>query len=276
MFVAMNILGLVAPPVPDDTSSPAPSHARASFAAMATVVSPPPYSPAPAYTPVPIAPLPAKPPVFVTSALSASDPNGVWSVYLTYPGFEVGTTPWAQQLNDEIYADVLARASQWEAGPASLPVTPGKRNTLVGSFEEELLTPALASFTETWSDDSSPNGVALGVRTLNYDLSTGQQMDLSQIFIDSPTALVLISTYVQEHLSDMLGPNYDASIAIPGTNPTPENYNNWALTPTGMKITFGQNQVQYRANPLPELVVPWSTLHPVMSHTGPVAQMAGL
>ena len=274
MFVAMNVLGATAPPVLD-TSSPSPIHATPTFATVAATVSPPLYSPAPVYTAVPPAPLPAKAPVFVNSALSASDPTGVWSVYLAYPGFLIGTTPWAQQINEDIYADVVARAAKWEAGPASIPSASGKRNTLEGAFEEELLTPGLASFTETWSDDSSPNGVALGVETLNYDLSTGQRMDLSQIFIDAPTALVLISSYVQAQLSDMLGPNYDASIAIPGTNPTPENYDSWALTPVGMKIIFGQNQVQYRANPLPTVVVPWSTLRPVMSHTGPVAQMVG-
>jgi hypothetical protein len=274
MFVAMTVLGAVAPPVVDDTS-PSPVHPTPSFGAVGATASPPLYSPAPVYTAVPSMPLPAKPPLLVTSALTAADPNGIWRVYLAYPGFVVGTTPWAQQMDDEIFADVQARASQWEAGPASLPQASGQRNTLVGACVEELLTPALASFTETWSDDSSPNGVALGVKTLNYDLGTGQQLDLSQIFIDPQTALALISSYVQGHLSDMLGPDFDASIAIPGTNPTPDNYDNWAITQSGIKITFGQNQVQFRADPLPQIVVPWSTLRPVMAPAGLVAQMTG-
>jgi hypothetical protein len=138
-----------------------------------------------------------------------------------------------------------------------------------------LLSPALASFTLTWTDDSSNGEPGLGVQTLSYDLATGQRIQFNPLFIDSKTALAAISADVLPMLQAELGADYDTTLAVEGASPLPANYTHWALTPDGMEIIFSQFQVAPGKNKLPSVVIPWATLKPLMINSGPVATLAG-
>jgi hypothetical protein len=273
VFLAMNVLVTAAPvavdlsPSPSTSASPSlpASPSALPFASATSVV-----------TPAPTASLPDYPPTFVNSAVSATDPNGVWDVYLRYPAFVKGTTPWAESIDSSILTDVQTRAAQWEEGPASNRQAPGKVNTLYGSFTTELLTPALASFTLTWEDNSSPSGPVTGVETLNFDLGTGQRIAFEDLFTDPQAALAAVSAKALSLLQVELGASYEPTIAVEGTSPAPANYVNWALTQAGIKITFDPYQVSSSGTELPTVVVPWASLLPVMVPTGPVAALAGL
>jgi hypothetical protein len=271
VFVAMNVL-VTAAPVPID-QSPSPSvSALPSFPSTPSIL---PASVTSIQTPAQTASLPAGRPTIVNSALSASASNRAWTVYLGYPAFVEGTTPWADDIDADILGELQTRAAQWEQGPAANRQAGAKVNTLSGTFTTELLTPALASFTMTWVDDSSPSGPGTSVETLNYDLSTGQRIAFDDLFIDSSNALAVISSAAVPLLQQELGADYDPSIAVDGTAPSPSNYDNWSLTPSGMKITFAVGQVSSRGPTLPAIVVPWSSLRQVMVQTGPVATLAG-
>ena len=273
VFVAMNLMAISAPVAVarsyPPTASPAPS-----FPGSPSVL-PIASTTATLMTAPPQAPLPAKPPVLVNSAVSAADPNGVWVVYLAYPAFLAGTTPWAETMNDDMLTELQARAAQWESGPASIPRTDGLPNKLIGTFETELLTSALASFTLTSIDYSFAVTPATSVETLNYDLSTGQRIGFSELFTVPAVALKVISTAALPMLQAELGADYDPSVAVEGTSATPDNYNHWALRSSGLKITFSENQVITRPGLLPTVIVPWGVLRPVMIQTGPVARLAG-
>jgi hypothetical protein len=240
VFVAMNLLAISAPVAVGrsypPTASPAPS-----FPGSPSVL-PLASSTAIVTTPRP-AQLPGKKPVIVNSAVSATDPKGAWVVYLAYPAFLAGTTPWAETFNDDILTELQARAAQWESGPAAIPRTSGVVNKLTGTFQTELLTSALAAFTLTWVDDSSTDGPVTNVETVNYDLSTGQRIGFDELFTVPAVALKVISTEAVPMLQAELGAEYDPSIAVEGTSATADNYNHWALRSSGLKITFGENQV---------------------------------
>jgi hypothetical protein len=272
VFLAMNVLVSAVPIVTDTSPSPNASTAP-SFAAPASV--PPLPTPTSPRSAAPIVSLPAGGPTIINSPVSATDPGGAWNVYLLYPAFEEGTTPWAATINADILGEVQTRALQWEAGPAAYRPASGKVNTLVGSFKTELLSPALASFTLTWTDDSSTSAPILGVQTLTYDLGTGLRVQFNPLFLDPKAALTVISGYAQSMLQAQLGADYDASIAAGGTSPLPANYTHWALTPDGMKFIFSQYQVAAAKDKLPEIVIPWETLKPLMINSGSVAQLAG-
>jgi hypothetical protein len=164
------------------------------------------------------APLPGKAPTLVNSAVSAVDPNGAWVVYLAYPAFLAGTTPWAETINDDILTELQARAAQWESGPAAIPRAPGVVSKLTGTFATELLTSALASFTLTWVDDSSDEVPATNVETLNFDLSTGSRIGFDDLFADPAVALKIISTAAVSMLQNELGLDYDPAVALEGTS----------------------------------------------------------
>ena len=273
VFAAMNILVTVPPPLID--GSPSPS---------ASVVPTPPASPtAVAFvtttalvTPAPTASLPVSGPTIVHSAVSATDPNNAWTVYISYPAFEEGTTPWAPQIDADLRTEFEATAAQWEQGPAATRQAGAKMNSLTSSFTTELLSPALASFTLAWVDDSTPGDSArLTFETLNFNMGTGQRIGFNDLFVDSSTALALISSESAALLQEQLGAGYEPSTAVDGTSPSPTNFRNWALTPGGLKITFGEHQVTSRDGLTPSIVVPWESLRPVLMQTGPVAKLAG-
>jgi hypothetical protein len=272
VFVAMNIL-VTAPPVGIARSpSPSPSALTSfpdtlSFVPLVPVV--------PSDTPAPTASLTNQQPRFVHSVINESDPGGVWTVYLSYPAFILGETPWAQTIDTDIRGETSIRAAQWEAGPAADRRAPGKTNTLIGTFTTEMVTPTLASWTLTWVDDSSAGGPVSGVETLNYDLGTGQRIVLDDIFIDSTSAITVMSDLAPGLLKSQLGADYVATVVNEGTSPLSTNWDHWALTKTGLKITFAQYQVA-RGTAMPSIIVPWNQLESVMNPTGPVAKLAGL
>ncbi len=271
VFVVMNVLVTWAPIA---VSSPSASaSAGPSFAATPSFV--PSATPTPFITPAPTASLPATRPTIIRSAVSASDPNGAWTVYLLYPTFLAGSTPWADSINADVGGEMDTRAVQWEQGPAANREPGAKRNTLYGSFTTEFLTPALASFTVTWTDETASATPGLNVETFTYDLGTGQRLAFGDVFPDFTSALAVISTSSRGLLEDEFGVNFDPSIAVDGTSPSAANFANWAVTPAGIRFTFAQYQVSARADELPTIVVPWSTLKPVLAETGPVGILAG-
>jgi hypothetical protein len=270
VFIAMNVLVTWAP-ISEASPSPSPSPGP-TFPVTPSIL--PEVTNTPFLTPPPSASVPPARPVIIKSAVSASDPLGAWKVYLAYPTFRPGTTPWAEQMNADVNDEMQTRVLQWENGPAANP-RPGKLNTLYGSFVTDLLTPELASFTITWADDSNPGAVQLGVETLSYDLSTGQRLAFDDLFPDATTALATISLKTRSLLADQLGAAYDPSIAEVGTSPTTTNFTNWALSTVGVIFVFPQYQVTDRADLQPTVVVPWETLRPVIVQSGPLATLAG-
>jgi hypothetical protein len=273
VFVAMNILVTAAPVVLSSTPTPAGSYLPVFAATPSAVLD---ASPTVTDSPLAIASLPVKRPTIVNSAVTAKGAGDAWEVYLSYPAFLPGTTPWAQQMNLDIYSEIQTRADKWEASGVTDPRVGGGPNKLEGSFTTELLTPALASFTLTWVDNSTPGGDALGVETINYDLSTGQRLGYDSVFADPQTAFVFMSGSALPQLSVELGDAYDPQLAVPGTSPEPEHYRHWALKPNGIKITFDQNQVVLSDKELPWVIVPWEAVVTVMNKTGPIAQLAGI
>lgn len=273
VFVAMNVL-VTAVPIQIDRSTPTPfptpTFEVTPSASLLLVPT------RPVYTPAPTASLPSSVPTIVHPAVSDKDPGGVWVVYLSYPAFAEGTTPWAAQMNADILDDLQARAAQFESGPASIRQAVGKVNTLTGTSTTELLTPSLASFTLTFVEDTTPGYTRTTVETLNIDLGTGQQIGFEDVFADSQAALALISAQARPLLQAELGTAYDPVAVAGGTTATLDNFRGWALTESGLRVTFAQSQVAAAEVGLPSVVVPWSILKSGMVPTGPVAHIAGL
>jgi hypothetical protein len=274
VFVAMNVL-VSAAPLALNLNSGSPSGSVApSLRGSPTAL--PFATDTPFSTAAPSASVPDFRPTIVTSAASATDPNGVWRVYLAYPAFVPGTTPWADVINADIGGEIQTRAAQWQQGPAANPQVARKVNTLSGTFKTELLTSALSSFTLTWVDDSSASQPAASVETINLDMSTGQRIAFDDLFADPDAALAVMSGAAQDQLVEELGLAYDRATVTDGTSPSRTNFINWALTAAGIKITFAQHQVATGFSGLPSVMVPWASLRSTMVQTGPVAKLAGL
>jgi hypothetical protein len=223
----------------------------------------------------PTAPLPTTNPVVINSVIDERDPAGVWVVYVLYPSFKEGTTPWAPAINADIRAEMDALATRFEDGPAADRQAPKKVNTLFSTFTRDLVTPALTSFTLTWTADVVPNYPETGAISINYDMGTGQTITFADVFDDYQTALALFSQKAPALLQAKLGSDYDQTMAADGTSPILSNYPNWGLTGAGLKLTFPPDTVAPVTRGWVSIVIPWSALKPIMIQTGPVAQLAG-
>ena len=271
VFVVMNVLVTWAPiavATPSPSASVAPSFGPSPSPAEVVTASP-------SATPAPTASLPAAKPTLIRSAVSASDPHGAWTVYLLYPTFQAGSTPWADAIDAQMTDEMQGRAVQWEQGPAANRKPSARINSLSGSFTTELLTPSMASFTLAWTDKTADLTPGLGVETLTYDLSTGQRLAFSDVFPDATAALAVLSVTARTMLQDQMGTGYDPSVAVDGTSPSTANFSNWAVTPSGIRFTFAQYQVTAHPDAQPSIVIPWAILKPVMVQTGPLAALAG-
>jgi len=204
------------------------------------------------------------------------DPNRVWFVVWRYPQFRDGSTPLAGPMNQDILDEVNTRIAVFVSGPAAVQQAPGKTNNLTGSYSVDLVSWDLVSLTLKWVDDTVPGYTATNIETLNYELDTGERLDLSQLFTDGQAALAIMSQQSQTQLHRILGSKYDPVIVEGGTAPVAASFNNWALTSGGLKITFAESQVAPRTAGMPSVLIPWSSLTSVMQPNGPVARLAGI
>lgn len=104
--------------------------------------------------------------------------------------------------------------------------------------------------------------------TLNYDLGQGRELALGDLFLPNSDYLNAISNFCSTELSKQ--PFFDGAFTT-GTDPTPENYRSWNITPEGLLITFDEYQVApYAAGPQ-QVLVPWAELQKLIDPQGVLA-----
>jgi hypothetical protein len=253
----------------------APSESPAATPTIAPVAPSALASPTQTASPVMTVPLPSTMPVILTIYTGAHDPDRLWFVVWRYPQFRTGSTPLASVMNQDILDEVSTQIATFEDGPAAVEQLPGKTNNLTGSFTVDMLSPDLASLTLKWVDDTSPGHPSTTIETLNYALNSGQRLDFDQIFLDTQAAVAIISQQSKAQLRRSLGKGYNATVVDAGAAAVPDNFDNWALTPAGLKVTFAEFQVGTYAAGMPSVLIPWASLKSVMQPDGPAARLAG-
>lgn len=102
---------------------------------------------------------------------------------------------------------------------------------------------------------------------LNYDLSQGKELALSDLFISNSNYLELISDYCVNSLTNQFGTD---GFFADGAKPTLENYSNWNVRSDGVLITFEKYQVAPGAAGSPEVLVPYNELESAIEPEGPL------
>lgn len=107
----------------------------------------------------------------------------------------------------------------------------------------------------------------------NYDLNTGRELKLAELFKSNSDYLKVISDHAMKELAEQLGPDPDMDWIREGAGPKEENYKSWNLSPKGLEINFDPYQVSsYAAGPR-EVVIPLSVLKDVINPNGPLGKM---
>lgn len=92
---------------------------------------------------------------------------------------------------------------------------------------------------------------------LNYDLESGQKIELADLFRPDVDYLQILSEYSRTVLARKLA---DKQQMLQGTEPLPENFKNWNIKPYGLMITFDEYQVAPSAYGPKTVLIPYSAI----------------
>lgn len=105
---------------------------------------------------------------------------------------------------------------------------------------------------------------------LNYDLETGQVLELTDLFEADAPYLDMLSSACIKDLKQRGRLDWEE-----GALPNAENYRVWNITPDGLLITFDEYQVApYAAGPQ-SVTVPYDLLRPLLRADSPLQRVTG-
>ena len=103
--------------------------------------------------------------------------------------------------------------------------------------------------------------------TLNYDLDSGEEMELSEVFKPDADYLTILSNYSRDILSRKVK---DQQMMLNGTEPKADNFSKWNIKPYGLSITFDEGTVAPRVYGTQTVLIPYSALKEVVSPDSPL------
>ena len=178
-----------------------------------------------------------------------------------------------QTLRNVAVKDVAGFKKDFEA-PEQRMETSGSSYDL--EYAIELATNDLVSITfyvDTYYEGAAhPMHVSF---TFNYDLNSGRELKLADLFKPNSDYLKPISDYAIKSVKKELGPESDSEWIETGAGAKQENYKSWAITRRGLKVTFDPYQVASYAEGPHEVVVPFSVLKNVIDSDSPLTRITG-
>jgi hypothetical protein len=179
----------------------------------------------------------------------------------------------ADTVNSVLKSDAAAtiRHFQADAVSAGAPVRGLAPTSATQTFSVSLARPSLLSLGELYGQYNT--GAAHPIATLTtftFDLRTGHRYRLADLFRPGSRWLQALSTQSRRMLRARF---HDASLdefIDPGTTPSAANFSAWELLPSGLRITFQEYQVAPYALGMPSIVIPWSTLRPMLAANAPI------
>jgi hypothetical protein len=206
----------------------------------------------------------------VTLTSVPSQDNGQptsYQITIQTPTLTGSDDPRVKKFNDEVTALIANAVADFKNNLTQMPPTP---LSVSSSFDVkyELLSPAGNIFSIKFDTMGYVSGAAHPYHlsyTFNYDLEKGNDVALSDLFLQGADYLGTISQYCAAQLSTR---DIDFKDFSQGADPTPENYKNWNITSNGLMITFDEYQVApYAAGPQ-VVTVPYSELKSLIDPKG--------
>jgi len=215
---------------------------------------------------------PAKPLLLDNHALVDSGSNPDYSLEVNYPQFSDPPNPQLQAFNQyshqkagelfDSYRNEILN-SQGTPDPNFQP-TFMKATYQVTNGTDGLLS-ILYTVADYWSGAAHPNQYA---RVLNFNLITGQEIALADLFLPGTNYLQAISDYCVTDLKKQ-----DRLMFEAGAQPTSDNYQNWNITPNGLQISFDPYQVGPYAMGPAKVFIPYTNLQQILNPDGPLAAL---
>ena len=198
---------------------------------------------------------------------------------IRYPVIGGSDASVAAAVNAALAADAHAAITTFTADATSAGSPSGGDPPSAASqtFSVSLSQPTLISLGVLFSEflTGAVHGGA-DLRTSTFDLTTGHRITLAELFRPGSGYLNVLSAESRTRLRTLFhDPSLDDFIN-PGTTPSASNFQSWQLAPSGLRITFGQYQVAPYSMGMPAIVIPWTTLRPVLNLRSPAAMFLPL
>jgi hypothetical protein len=226
-------------------------------------------------TPVALTLKPTLPPVIQSltltlTTISETSASPVYTLTAQVPLLTGSNDSRVQQFNQQTTVLVQQEVDSFKqslAGASDPPIAMGSSFDLKYSLDSP------------WSDilslkfdvDSYHDGAAHPFhysRTFTFNLATGHQVNLDQLFLPGTNYLQVLSNYCKTELA---GRDIAFDASVTGADPLPENYRNWNISADGLVITFDEYQVAaYAAGPQ-IVTIPYAELQAMIDPNGPLS-----
>lgn len=167
------------------------------------------------------------------------------------------------KVNQQI-KDVATRLYQWPLNPAlqmSAHAQRSVRNTVNFTYHVGLATDSFLSVNFIgYSYNGDIQRQLQDSFSANYDLTTGKQLKLSELFMPRSPYLASISAYVIYELSKVK----DRKLMLEALSPAPENFSVWQITPRGILFNFHGCRVAHCGEGDLSVEIPYDQLESIL------------
>jgi hypothetical protein len=116
--------------------------------------------------------------------------------------------------------------------------------------------------------------------TITYDLKTGKELKLAELFKPGASYLEAVSAYATKDLQERKAPDSGENLGLAqdifaeGAKPAAENYQSWNITKKGLMFTFAPYQVGPYAAGSQTVIIPYARLREIARPGGLLERMA--
>ncbi len=198
--------------------------------------------------------------------------NLMYDIDVTYP--QILISPYVNvnkfRKVNQYLKDAATKLYQWalnQSGRDSyLDGSAGTRNTVNFTYQIGLATDSLLSITFVgYSYDGEVNTQLQDSFSVNYDLTAGRNIKLSEIFKPGSAYLDFISRYS----TDVLSKDNSRTVVGEALRPRAENFQNWQITSSGITFNFYACKVVDCAEGDQSVHIAFDSLRPLLNPNVP-------
>ena len=208
---------------------------------------------------------------FVSKISAETNKPKLFEITAEYPELTGISPPIAAKFNQLVKDAVLRETGNFRKNMMSQTAEDlkfakerGVNNYLEMSYTVELANDKIISVSfanSTYTGGAHPNHYSL---TINFDLQTGREIKLADLFKPNSTYLKVISDYSIEALKEKAGDMTDDEWIATGAGPETKNFESWNIKKTGILINFDPYQVAaYAAGPQ-DVLIPYEKLKSIL------------
>ncbi len=228
-------------------------------------ISPPPGTPGPGATPTPSPP----PPVITGEIVSTTAPDSRWSVTFKKPVIAGVPPAVATKMNDAITAKVNGYIIAFTSRALPAVVSGSGPSTLDGNYTIALNSSTLVSLRLSVLTEVTGENTIGEAGSINFSVSTGATLTLSDVFTNPAAALSVITTKTRGSLSAALG----SDLSWPGGS-VPMSFFDKAGTFTrfGLEFMWSQGAIASASAGMPSAAVAWADIKSAINLNGPAGE----